>query len=279
MSMKKRKKLKKIRSYIVRYAIIITWSIIAILPIYVAVMTSLTPFEKLGEKMLIPKYAYWQNYVDLATQTPMWEYLKASVIYALGTSLFTIVISILAAYALSRFRFKFKVAFMMIIVAIQVIPQIVIVTPLYGLSNSTGLYDTYIIVIIAMVASAIANPILLLKGFFDSIPKSLEEAAAVDGCTRLKALFKIILPISLPALTTAFALSFFTGWDAYLYPMILTSAPGKVSMTVGLSRMIDIVTPWNWIMAGTVIAIIPPILIYLLAQKYLIGGLTSGSSK
>ena len=168
---------------------------------------------------------------------------------------------------------------MMIIVAIQVIPQIVIVTPLYGLSNSTGLYDTYIIVIIAMVASAIANPILLLKGFFDSIPKSLEEAAAVDGCTRLKALFKIILPISLPALTTAFALSFFTGWDAYLYPMILTSAPGKVSMTVGLSRMIDIVTPWNWIMAGTVIAIIPPILIYLLAQKYLIGGLTSGSSK
>ena len=71
MNMKKRKKLKKIRSYIVRYAIIITWSIIAILPIYVAVMTSLTPFEKLGEKMLIPKYAYWQNYVDLATQTPM----------------------------------------------------------------------------------------------------------------------------------------------------------------------------------------------------------------
>ena len=279
MSMKKRKKLKKIRSYIVRYAIIITWSIIAILPIYVAVMTSLTPFEKLGEKMLIPKYTYWQNYVDLATQTPMWEYLTASVVYALGTSLFTIVISILAAYALSRFRFKFKVAFMMIIVAIQVIPQIVIVTPLYGLSNSTGLYDTYIIVIIAMVASAIANPILLLKGFFDSIPKSLEEAAAVDGCTRGKALFKIILPISLPALTTAFALSFFTGWDAYLYPMILTSAPGKVSMTVGLSRMIDIVTPWNWIMAGTVIAIIPPILIYLLAQKYLIGGLTSGSSK
>ena len=279
MSMKKRKKLKKIRSYIVRYAIIITWSIIAILPIYVAVMTSLTPFEKLGEKMLIPKYTYWQNYVDLATQTPMWEYLTASVVYALGTSLFTIVISILAAYALSRFRFKFKVAFMMIIVAIQVIPQIVIVTPLYGLSNSTGLYDTYIIVIIAMVASAIANPILLLKGFFDSIPKSLEEAAAVDGCTRVKALFKIILPISLPALTTAFALSFFTGWDAYLYPMILTSAPGKVSMTVGLSRMIDILTPWNWIMAGTVIAIIPPILIYLLAQKYLIGGLTSGSSK
>ena len=142
--------------------------------------------------------SFWENFVELATQTPMWEYLKASVIYALGTSIFTIIVSILAAYALSRFQFRFKVAFMMLIVAIQVIPQIVIVTPLYGLSNSTGLYDTYVIVILAMVASAIANPILLLKGFFDSISVTLEEAAEVDGCTKVMALVKIILPISMP---------------------------------------------------------------------------------
>ncbi len=277
--MKRKRRNKTIRDYIVRYFVIIVWVVIALLPIYTAFITSLTPFEKLGERMLYPKYFAWENYAEVVAQTPMWEYLKASVIYAVGTSIFTIIISILAAYALSRFRFRFKVAFMMLIVAIQVIPQIVIVTPLYGLSNSTGLYDTYIVVVLAMVASAIANPILLLKGFFDSISSTLEEAAAVDGCTRLGALVKIILPISLPAVTTAFALSFFTGWDAYLYPMILTSSPGKVSMTVGLSRMKDIVTPWNWIMSGTIIAIIPPILIYLIAQKYLIGGLTAGSDK
>ncbi|MEY8430422.1 carbohydrate ABC transporter permease [Lachnospiraceae bacterium 48-42] len=277
--MKRKRRNKTIRDYIVRYFVIIVWVVIALLPIYTAFITSLTPFEKLGERMLYPKYFAWENYAEVVAQTPMWEYLKASVIYAVGTSIFTIIISILAAYALSRFRFRFKVAFMMLIVAIQVIPQIVIVTPLYGLSNSTGLYDTYIVVVLAMVASAIANPILLLKGFFDSISSTLEEAAAVDGCTRLGALVKIILPISLPAVTTAFALSFFTGWDAYLYPMILTSSPGKVSMTVGLSRMKDIVTPWNWIMSGTIIAIIPPILIYLIAQKYLIEGLTAGSDK
>lgn len=277
--MNRKRKKKQIANYIIRYIPIIIWTLIALLPIYTAVMTSLTPFERLGERMLYPKYFYWENFVELATQTPMWEYLKASVIYALGTSIFTIIVSILAAYALSRFQFRFKVAFMMLIVAIQVIPQIVIVTPLYGLSNSTGLYDTYVIVILAMVASAIANPILLLKGFFDSISVTLEEAAEVDGCTKVMALVKIILPISMPAVTTAFALSFFNGWDAYLYPMILTSSAGKVSMTVGLSRMVDIVTPWNWIMAGTVIAIIPPVLIYLAAQKYLIGGLTAGSDK
>lgn len=277
--MVKKRRHKQIINYVVRYFFILIWVVIALLPIYTALITSLTPFEKLGERMLYPKYFAWENYAEVATQTPMWEYLKASVIYALGTSIFTIIISILAAYALSRFNFRFKVAFLMLIVAIQVIPQIVIVTPLYGLSNSMGLYDTYLVVVLAMVASAIANPILLLKGFFDSISSTLEEAAAVDGCTRLGALIRIILPISLPAVTTAFALSFFTGWDAYLYPMILTSSPGKVSMTVGLARMKDIVTPWNWIMSGTIIAIIPPILIYLIAQKYLIGGLTAGSDK
>lgn len=181
--MKKNRRNEKIRNYIVRYFFIIVWVIIALLPIYSALMTSLTPFAKLGERMLYPKYFHWENYIEVATQTPLWEYLKASIIYALGTSFFTIIISILAAYALSRFQFRFKVAFMMVIVAIQVIPQIVIVTPLYGLSNSMGLYDTYLIVVLAMVASAIANPILLLKGFFDSISVTLEEAAAVDGCT------------------------------------------------------------------------------------------------
>lgn len=279
MSAKRRKELKQIGSYTLRYLILIIWILIALLPIYVAVMTSLTPFEKLGEKMILPRYFRWENYAELAVQTPLWQYLKASVIYALGTSIFTVIIAILAAYAMSRFKFRFKVPFLMLIVIIQVVPQIVIVTPLYGLSYATGLYDKYILVIIAMVATAIANPILLLKGFFDGISVSLEEAAVVDGCTRTGALFRVILPVSLPAVTTAFALSFFNGWDAYLYPMILTSSAGKVSMTVGLSRMVDIVTPWNWIMAGTVIAIIPPIMIYLIAQKYLIGGLTAGSDK
>ena len=171
--MKRKRRNKTIRDYIVRYFVIIVWVVIALLPIYTAFITSLTPFEKLGERMLYPKYFAWENYAEVVAQTPMWEYLKASVIYAVGTSIFTIIISILAAYALSRFRFRFKVAFMMLIVAIQVIPQIVIVTPLYGLSNSTGLYDTYIVVVLAMVASAIANPILLLKAI--SPPHALLE--------------------------------------------------------------------------------------------------------
>ncbi len=273
------KKYKKNQRLIIRYLIIFCWMIITILPIYVATITSLTPFEKLGEATIFPKYFHWENYIELSKRIPIRSYLKASIVYAFSISCFTVFIATLAAYALSRFNFKAKVPFLMIIVAIQVIPQIIIVTPLYSMFYKLGLLDTYFAVILAMLATAIANPILVLKGFFDSIPVTLEEAALIDGCTRIGALFRIVLPISLPAITTAFALSFFTGWDAYIYPMILTSSADKVPLTVGLSRMVDFVTPWNWVMAGTIIAIIPPIMIYLITQKYLISGLTAGSGK
>lgn len=265
--------------YTIRYIVVLAWCLVSILPIFEAVKTSLTPFEKLGEAMILPKYFQWQNYQELFEQTDLLKYIKATFIYALGTSVISLVVSVAAAYACSRFKFKGKLPFLMTIVAIQVVPQIVIVTPMYSLSFRTGLYDTYSLVIFMMVATAIANPILLLKGFFDTINRSLEDAALVDGCTQFSALIRVVLPVSLPALATAFSLSFFSGWDAYLYPMILTSSNDKVPMAVGLSRMVDIVTPWNWIMAGTVIAIIPPIIIYLLAQRYLIGGLTAGSDK
>ncbi len=266
-------------SLIMRYLIIFCWIIVTILPIYVAFITSLTPFERVGEATIFPKYFYWENYTELLKQVPLGSYLKASVIYAVSISCLTTFIATLAAYALSRFNFKAKIPFLMMIVAIQVIPQIIIVTPLYSMFYKIGLLDTYFAVILAMLATAIANPILVLKGFFDSIPVTLEEAALIDGCTRIEALFKIVLPISLPGIATAFALSFFTGWDTYIYPMILTSSADKVPLTVGLSRMVDFVTPWNLVMAGTIISIIPPIIIYLFAQRYLVSGLVAGSDK
>lgn len=274
-----KKQVKKYGNYAGRYAILIFWLLVSLLPIYVAITASLTPFSKLGQPFILPKYFYWQNYVELFQQTPVLNYLKSSLIYALGTSLVALVIAIFSAYAMSRFKFKGKFAFATLMVAIQIIPQIIIVLPLYAMVNNLGAYDTYYSVIIAMSATAIASPILLLKSFFDGISTTIEEAAMIDGCNRASALFRVIIPISLPAVVTAFALAFFSGWDVYLYPMVMTSDPGKVPMTVGMSRMVDIVTPWNWVMAGTVLGIIPPILIYFIAQKYLITGLTAGSDK
>lgn len=145
--------------------------------------------------------------------------------------------------------------------------------------NKIGLYDSYIGVIIAVLATSMAFPILLLRSFFDGIPVALEEAAAIDGCSRMGILFKIIVPLATPGIATTFALSFFTGWGQYLYPMILTRDASKTPLTVGISRLIDNQTPWEMVMTGTLLAIIPAIIIYLCAQKYLVAGLTAGSVK
>lgn len=272
---------KRKRMLALRYVIVIFWLVISFLPIYAAVTTSLIPYNNLGEPFLLPKYFRWENYVDLFRTTPYLSYLKSSLIYSLGCSILSIIVCVFAAYALSRFRFRGKTVFATAMVAVQIIPQIVIALPLYTMANKVGTYDTYYMVILAMMASAIAYPILLLKGFFDGIPVSIEEAALVDGCNRFTALLRVILPVTLPAIATAFALTFFSGWDAYLYPMILTSSEKLIPLTLGMSRMIDVAskTSWQLIMAGTVLGIIPPIIVYALAQKFLIGGLTAGSDK
>lgn len=274
------KKIKRI-DYLTRYGIVFFWIIITFLPVYTAFVTSLIPFERLGERFIFPKYFHWKNYFDLFTITPYSSYIRSSLIYSLGCSMLSIIVCVLAAYSLSRFKFKGKTIFAALMVSVQVIPQIVIAIPLYTMANSIGVYDKYFTVIIAMMAAAVAFPILLLKGFFDGIPITIEEAAAVDGCTKFGALFRVVLPITLPAIATAFALTFFTGWDAFLYPMILTSSEKYIPLTLGLARMIDPAgkTSWQLIMAGNVIGIIPPILIYVSAQKFIINGLTAGSGK
>lgn len=273
------KRRKKIVDYVIRYIIIAVAILMTLIPLYVAIVTSLTPSDKVGGTFILPKYFEWKNYVKLFQVVPMLSYIKSSLIYAFGCSIGSVVVASLASYALSRFQFKGKSGFMTMLLAVQIVPQIIIAIPLFKMAIGAGFYDKFITVIIVLIAAAIPYPILLLKGFFDTISTTLEEAALVDGCSRLRAFVQIILPLSKPAFMTAFALTFFVGWDLYVYPMILTISSDKIPLTLGLSRMIDFYTPWEILMAGTVIGIIPPIIVYLLASKYLIGGLTAGSDK
>ena len=262
-----------------RMIFVIIWCVFTLIPIYTAFVASLTKYENLGKTFLWPVDMYYQNYIDIWSRVNLTGYFKATVIYAVGTSLINVLLATFAAYALSRYAFKGKTFYSFIIFITQVIPQVVIAIPIFMTLNRIGLYDTYIGVIIAVLATSMAFPILLLRSFFDGIPVALEEAAAIDGCSRVGILFRSIVPLSTPGIATTFALSFFTGWGQYLYPLILTRDPSKTPLTVGISRMIDNQTPWEMVMTGTLLAIIPAIVIYLCAQKYLVQGLTAGSVK
>jgi len=121
---------------------------------------------------------------------------------------------------------------------------------------------------------------MFLKGYLDGIPKDMEEAAQVDGCNQVQALFRIVLPSIRPAIYTTLALVFFTSWQMFLIPLILSSSDDKAPVTVGVFRLLsDSYTPWHLVMAGAIIASIPPVAVFLIAQRQLIGGLTAGAVK
>lgn len=275
LTMSQRKRLGKAG----RYTVIAFWMIFTLLPLYTAFVASLTEYENLGKSFLYPTDWAWHNYVDIFERIEMGSFLKATFIYSLSTAAINVILAVFTGYALSRFRFRGKKLYSSALLITQVLPQVVIVVPVFLMMQKIGLYDTYPGIIITIVATSMAFPTLLMRSFFDSVPNALEEAAAIDGCSRLQTLFRIIIPLALPGIATAFALSFFSGWSQYLYPLILTRDPMKTPVTVGIARLIDNQTPWDMVMTGTLISIIPAVIIYLLVQKSLIKGMSAGAVK
>lgn len=263
----------------VRYLVIAAWMLFTLLPIYTAFVASLTHYENLGKSFLYPTDWAWNNYADIFTRVDFASFLRATAIYAISSALINVVLATFAAYALSRFRFRGKAFYTCVIFITQVLPQVVIVVPVFMMLQRLGLYNTYAGVTITILATSMAFPILLMRSFFDSVPYALEEAAAIDGCSRLGTLGRIVVPLAMPGIATAFALSFFTGWGQYLYPLVLTRDAAKTPVTVGIARLIDNQTPWEMVMVGTLLSIIPAVLIYLLVQKSLIKGMSSGAVK
>ena len=275
MSMKRKRRLNALG----RYGIILFWMLFTLLPIYTAFVASLTEYQNLGKSFLYPTDWAWHNYADVFTRVDMSSFLRATFIYAITASLLNVVLATFAAYALSRFRFRGKAFYTCIIFVTQVLPQVVIVVPVFMMMQKMDLYNTYTGVILTILATSMAFPILLMRSFFDSVPFAMEEAAAIDGCSRFMTLIRVIIPMTLPGIVTAFALSFFSGWGQYLYPLVLTRDAAKTPVTVGIARLIDNQTPWEMVMTGTLISIVPAVIIYLLVQKSLIKGMSSGAVK
>jgi multiple sugar transport system permease protein len=265
---------------IFRYVLILLLCGFALLPVYAAIVTSLTTYENIGNGNLIPTDWAWNNYIEVWGQIPLAQYLIATTIYAVASALACVVLGVLAAFALSRMGFAGKQVFMYALLVSQVIPLIVIAVPLFTLVRAVGLFDTYTGISLVVTGVHLAFPIMFLKGYLDGIPKDMEEAAQVDGCNQVEALFRIVLPSIRPAIYTTLALVFFTSWQMFLIPLILSSSDDKAPVTVGVFRLLsDSYTPWQLVMAGAVIASIPPVAVFLIAQRQLIGGLTAGAVK
>jgi multiple sugar transport system permease protein len=209
--------------------------------------------------------------------TYLWNGLKLAIAGAVGAMLFATP----AAYALSRFRFRNRNLAMIGLLAFQMISPLVIMVPLYRYMDRVGLTDSHFGA--ALLYIAIAAPLFtwMLKGFLDGIPQSLEDAAMIDGCTRFGAFMRVILPLSLPGLTSAFVLNAILGWSQFIIPFILLSRANLQPIAVGIFNFQGTTnqTSTQILAAASVLSIVPAVLVFLILQRFIIGALMAGAVK
>ncbi|HEV8674471.1 MAG TPA: carbohydrate ABC transporter permease [Methylomirabilota bacterium] len=260
-------------------AVMLVWTLV---PFYWMIATSLKPDREIYgfEATLIPRQPTLAAYQRLFRQTPFAKYVRNSGIIAVTTTVASMVFGCLGAYALARLRFPGRALIARGLVFTYLVPPALLFIPLFAVMSTLRLTDTHEGLILAYLGFTVPFCTWLLMGYFRSVPLELEEAALVDGCSRLGTLVRIILPMSLPALAVVAFFSFTQAWNEFLYAQVFVNSVEVRTITVGLTLfIIEDVFFWGPMMAAAFLSAIPPILIYLVFQRWVVKGLTLGAVK
>ncbi len=259
--------------------IFVVWTLT---PFYWMLVTSLKEHKEIygTTATLWPQNPTLDSYRVLFFETDYFLFFRNSMMVALATTFLTVFCAALAAYAIARLDFPGRKFLARGMIYTYLVPQSLLFIPLFAIMVSVGLTNSLTGLTIAHMGFTIPFCTWLLMGFFMSIPMELEEAALVDGCTRLGVLFRIVLPISLPALAVVAFFSFTLSWNEYLYAVVFNSVPDVLTIPTGLSNfVIEDVFFWGPIMASTAFTVVPPLVVYFFFQRWLITGLTMGAVK
>jgi multiple sugar transport system permease protein len=254
----------------------------ALLPLYWLVKISLTP-----ERLLYTEgVALWPSRMTLANfdfvllKSTFPTFFRNSLVVSLGTAAVVTVLAAGAGYAFSRFRFRGRYALMFVLLLTQMFPLVMLIAPIYRLMAPLGLTDNLLGLIIVYTAFNTPFATFLMQSFFDGIPKDLEEAAMIDGCTRLMALRRVILPLTLPGLGATLGFVFTAAWSELLFALMLINSDSQKTFAVGLLTFVTkFSVDWGQMMAASVLALIPAVLFFVFIQRYLVQGLTAGAVK
>ncbi|UXN66444.1 carbohydrate ABC transporter permease (plasmid) [Phyllobacterium sp. A18/5-2] len=255
--------------------------LLAIGPFVWMILTSLTPTAQLSATGVSLSPTGWSmdNYVRLLKQTSFLANMLHSLIIAAGTVILGLVVSVTAAYALSRFRFPGRKVVMLQFLLVNMFPIVLLILPLFVLFRKIGILDTHIGLILANSTVAIPFAVWMLTSYVGAIPRSLDEAAMIDGCSRLQALQRIVLPLAMPGIISTGIYIFITAWNEYLYALTLGGRNVR-PVTVAIQTLIgEYQIEWGLLAAGGVVGALPATLLFLLVQRRLIGGLTQGAVK
>jgi raffinose/stachyose/melibiose transport system permease protein len=274
-------KAKRLGISMLIHSVLILVSLSCILPLWWAFSSSLkTQSAVFADMSLFPANPHWEHYVEAWTKADFGMYFMNSFIYTFSVVLGVILVSSLAAYAFSRFEFPGKNILFFLLISTMMIPVPGSIIALYVLLVKLGLVNTRLGYILPLINSGIALGIFLLKTFFDELPKELEESARIDGCGRLRVWWHIALPLARPAIAVLAIFTILTVWNEYLFAMLVLASKELMPLQRGLMVFQGThMTEYPLLMAGIVITIIPVITIYLILQKQIIKGITSGAVK
>jgi multiple sugar transport system permease protein len=264
---------------VMKYFSLIILLIIMIFPLLWMFRISLMPAQlPLSMGALFQAEMTFVSYVDLFRSGNMLIYLFNSLFVGIIVTLGNIVFCLLCGYAFSRYRFIGKNFWFYSVIFVLMIPAHIIIIPLYLLVYKTGMYDTYW----ALILPFLVNPIgiFLIKQYVDALPTSMEEAARIDGAGELTILFKILMPLCRPVLAVLAIQAFMTNWNSLIFPLILTSSESVRTLPVGLAlyqghQAID----WPHLMAGSSLAVVPVLVLFIIFQRHIVSGITAGAIK
>ena len=264
------------------YLISVIACCVAIFPFYWLFNTSLQTLKDLFAypPRFLPRVNIIDSYITYIRQSPILIWLENSFLVSGIATFFSTFVAIPGAYSISRFRYRGRALFIFIVLLTQMLPFVLLIIPLYLVFARLHMNNTLYALMVVYTAITVPIGIWFLKGFFDAIPKDLEDAAVIDGCSRIGALVRIILPLSVPGIIATATWSFIVAWDEFLFAYTLVDSEKMWVVSVGLAAYIgQYSTPWNQIMSGAVMGTIPVVIMFMFFQRYLVSGLTAGSVK
>lgn len=259
--------------------ILILW---AVLPFFWMVSTSFKTTEETYTVPLvwIPRYPTIKNFLYVVKRAPFLTYFRNSVVVAVSTTVIAIILASLAGYSFSRFKFLGGHTLLLIFLITQMFPGALLIIPLFQIIKALKLLNTLYALILSYITFSLPLCTWLMKGFFDQIPQELEEAAMIDGCSRVSAMVRVIFPLALPGVMAASIFSFIGAWDEFIFALIFTSTDKVRTLPVGLQRFITAYEIyWNHLGAASVLTTIPVVILFLFIQRHMVKGLTAGSVK
>lgn len=273
---------KKLLLRIVLYVVVFVICVVILYPYFAMFCTALKSRSEIfsADGTVFPTRALWSNFSDIWQKAPMAKYMANSILIAGGSTVIALLCGIPAAYALSRMKFKGQTAFLGFVIVSQMFAPVVLLIGIYKVIMTLGLTDSILGLIFINAAFNQAFTIWLLRGTFIGISPEMEQAAKIDGCSRLQAMIKILLPVAAPGIVTTLIFVFINAWNEYTVALTLISTDTNKPLTVGINifngyNMIE----WQYLFAASLFAIVPVVILFAIIEKNLVSGLASGGVK